>query len=171
MLIPPFPLFACCAAAALANVAANPPFFGAGAVEDADVVAGELLDPIAGLAGAFVASRGLIGFAAVAARAVPLYSVVAAGAVLMVLIPGAFEGWAARGAAEFESVLRVFGLVPASPSSAFLFSVPGDATVFVAFATIVGFGFCAAFAGAGDFDTGVVADWPSLPTEASNAAN
>lgn len=66
----------------------------------------------------------------------------------------------------------VFGLVPASPSSAFLFNVPpGDATAFPAFATIVGFGFCVAAAGAGDFATGAVADWPSLPTEASNAAN
>lgn len=92
MLIPPLPLFACCAAAALANVAANPPFFGAGAVEDAGVVAGEVLDPIAGLTGAFVAMRGLIGFVAVAARAVPLYSVLAAGAALVVLVPGAFEG-------------------------------------------------------------------------------
>lgn len=171
MLIPPPPLFACCAAAALANVAANPPFFGAGAVDDAGVVAVGVLDPAAGLAGAFVASRGFVGFVDVAARAVPLYSVVAAGAVLVVLFPAVFIGWAARGAAEFVSVLSVFGLVPASPSSAFLFSVPGDATVFEAFATIVGFGFWAADAGAGDFAAGAVAGWPSLPTDASNAAN
>lgn len=54
MLIPPLALCACCAAAALAKVAANPPFLGAGAVEEADAVAGGLLEPVAaGFAAAF----------------------------------------------------------------------------------------------------------------------
>jgi hypothetical protein len=73
MLTPPLALCACCAAAALASVAANPPFLGAGAAADADVVAAGLLEPAVGFTGAFCAGRDLMGFAVVAAaRAVPL---------------------------------------------------------------------------------------------------
>lgn len=116
----------------------------------------------------------MIGFAvAAAARAVPLYPAVAAGAVFVVLGPGAFAGRVAREIVGFESVLRFFGRAPASLSSAFLFSVGElvDESGFVAFATMVGLGLGAAVAEAGDFAAGTVADWPSLPTEASNAAN
>ena len=174
MLMPPLALCACCAAAALAKVAANPPFLAAGAAADADVVAAELPDPTVGFAGAFCASRGLMGLVVVAAaRAVPLYPAVAAGAGFVVFDVGAFAGRVLRGIAGFASVLMVFGRAPASLSSAFLLSVGElfDESGFVAFATIVGLGFGAAVAGAGDFATGTVADWPSLPTDASNAAN
>jgi hypothetical protein len=176
MLFPPFALFACCAAAALAKVAANPPFFGAAVLADAGV--GVLLEPAAGFAGAFMVGRGLIGIVVVvvvvtAPRAVPLYPVAAAGAFFVMLDAGAFAGSAVRDIAGFESVLMVFGLAPASPSSAFLFSVgaPDEAYGLAVFATIVGLGFVAFVAEAGDFAAGAVADWPSLPTDASNAAN
>jgi len=173
MLIPPLALCACCAAAALAKVAANPPFLGAGAA--ADAVAAGLLEPVVGFTGAFCAGRGLIGFVVVAAaaRAVPLYPAVAAGAVFVVVDVGAFDGRVLREVAGVESVLIVFGLAPASLSSAFLLSVGKlfDESGFAAFATIVGLGLGAAVAEAGDFAAGTVADWPSLPTDASNAAN
>lgn len=174
MLIPPLALFACCAAAALAKVAANPPFLGAGAAADADVVAVGLLEPAVGFAGAFCVGRGFTGFVVVAAaRAVPLYPAVAAGAGFVVFDVDAFAGKELREIAGFESVLMVFGRAPASLSSAFLLSVGElfDESGFVAFATIVGLDLGAAVAGAGDFATGTVADWPSLPTDASNAAN
>lgn len=107
------------------------------------------------------------------ARDVPLYALVAAGAVLVLFDPGAFGCRVKRDVAGFESVLKVFGRAPESPSSAFLFSVeaPGGGPAFAAFATMVGLGFGAAVAEAGDFAAGVFADWPSLPTDASNAAN
>ena len=146
----------------------------AGAAADADVVAAGLLEPAAGFAGAFCAGRDLMGFVVVAAaRAVPLYPAVAAGAGFVVFDVGAFAGRVLREIAGFESVLMVFGRAPASLSSAFLLSVGElfEESGFVAFATIVGLGFGAAVAGAGDFATGTVADWPSLPTDASNAAN
>jgi hypothetical protein len=175
MLFPPFALFACCAAAALASVAANPPFLGAAVLADAGV--GALLEPAAGFAGAIWVGRGLIGIVVVVVvvtpRAVPLYPVVAAGVVFVMLDAGAFAGRVVRDIAGFESVLMVFGLAPASPSSAFLFRVgaPDEAAGLAVFATIVGLGFGAFVAEAGDFAAGAVADWPSLPTDASNAAN
>lgn len=147
---------------------------GAGAAADADVVVAELLEPAAGFAGAFCAGRDLMGFAVVgAARAVPLYPAVAAGAGFVVFAVGALAGRVLREMAGFESVRIVFDRAPASLSSAFLLSVGElfDESGFVAFATIVGLGFGAAVAGAGDFATGTVAGWPSLPTDASNAAN
>ena len=174
MLMPPLALCACCAAAALAKVAANPPFLGAGAAADADVVADGLLEPAVGLAGTFCGGRDLMGFVAVAAaRAVPLYPAVTAGAVFAAVDVGTFAGRVLREMAGFESVLMVFGLAPASLSSAFLLSVGElvDESGFVAFATIVGLGLGAAVADAGDFAVGAVAAWPSLPTDASNAAN
>ena len=80
-----------------------------------------------------------------------------------------------RDIAGFESVRNVFGLAPTSPSSAFLFSVGalGAAAGLAVFATIVGLGFGAVEAVAGDLETGagVFADDPSLPTDASSAAN
>ena len=134
-----------------------------------------MLEPAVGFIGAFCAGRALMGFAAVAAppRAVPLYPAVAAGTVFAVVGMGAFAGRVFREMAGFESVLRVFGLVPASVSSAFLLSVGEllEESCFVAFATIVGLGLGAAVPEAGDLATGAVADWPSLPTDASNAAN
>jgi hypothetical protein len=134
-----------------------------------------LLEPAVGFTGAFCAGRALMGFAVVAAapRAVPLYPAVAAGAVFVVVDVGALAGSVFRETAGFESVLRVFGLVPASVSSAFLLSVGElfDESGFVAFATIVGLGLGAAVPEAGGLATGAVADWPSLPTDASNAAN
>jgi hypothetical protein len=93
--------------------------------------------------------------------------------VVVVVVVGALAGRVLREIAGFESVLKGFGLVPASLSSAFLLSV-GELVGgggFVAFATIVGLGLGAAVADAGDLATGAVADWPSLPTDASNAAN
>jgi hypothetical protein len=51
MLAPPVAFAACCAAAALARVAANPPFLGAGAAAGVDVLA--VLGPGAGFAAAF----------------------------------------------------------------------------------------------------------------------
>jgi hypothetical protein len=115
----------------------------------------------------------LTGFGVATARAVPLYPAVAAGTVLVVVGPDAFAGREVRDIVGFESVLSVFGRAPASPSSAFLFSVVAvcEAVGLVAFATIVGLGFDADVAGAGDFATGAVADFPSLPTDASSAAN
>jgi len=174
MLIPPLALCACWAAAALAKVAANPPFLAAGAAADADVIAAGLLEPAVGFAGAFCTGRGLVGFVVVvAARAVPLYPAVGAGAGLVVFDIGAFAGRVLREMMGFESVRMVFDLAPASLSSAFLLSVGElfDVSGFVAFATIVGLGFGAAVADAGDFAVGAVADWPSLPTDASKAAN
>ena len=174
MLIPPLALCACWAAAALAKVAANPPFLGAGAAADADAVAAGLLEPAVGFAGAFCAGRGLMGFVVVAAaRAVPLYPAVTAGAGFEVFDVGTFAGRVLREMMVFESVRMVFDLAPASLSSAFLLSVGElfDESGFVAFATIVGLDLGAAVAGAEDFATGTVADWPSLPTDASNAAN
>lgn len=76
-------------------------------------------------------------------------------------------------------VFATLGLAPGSPSSAFLFRVgtPDDATGFVAFDGTAGFGFGFGF-GAGDEDTGgfeagedVFGTGPSLPTDASSAAN
>lgn len=174
MLMPPLALCACCAAAARAKVAANPPFLAAGAAADADAVATGLLAPAVGFASAFCAGRDLMGFVVVAAaRAVPLYPAGAAGAGLGVFDVSAFAGRVLREIAGFESVLMVFGRAPASLSSAFLLSVGElfDERGFVAFATIVGLGLGAAVAGAGDFATGTVTDWPSFPTDASNAAN
>lgn len=133
-----------------------------------------MLEPAVGFEGAFCAGRDLMGFAVVAAaRAVPLYPAVAASAGFEVFDVGAFAGRVLREMMEFESVLMVLGLAPASLSSAFLLSVGElfDESGFVAFATIVGLGRGAAVAFAGDFATGAVADWPSLPTDASNAAN
>jgi hypothetical protein len=175
MLFPPFALFACCAAAALARVAANPPCLGAAVFADAGV--GVLLEPAAGFGSAFWVGRGLIGIVVVVVvvtpRAVPLYPVVAAGVVFVMLDPGVFAGKVARDIAGFESVLMFFGLAPASPSSAFLLSVgaPDEAVGLAVFATMVGLGFGGFVAFAGDFAAGAVADWPSLPTDASNAAN
>jgi hypothetical protein len=175
MLFPPFALFACCAAAALARVAANPPCLGAAVFADAGV--GVLLEPAAGFGSAFWVGRGLIGIVVVVVvvtpRAVPLYPVVAAGVVFVIIDPGVFAGKVARDIAGFESVLMVFGLAPASPSSAFLLSVgaPDEAVGLAVFATMVGLGFGGIVAFAGDFAAGAVADWPSLPTDASNAAN
>jgi hypothetical protein len=147
---------------------------GAGAAADADVVAAVLLVPAAGFAGAFCAGRDLMVFAVVAAaRAVPLYPAVAVGAGFVVFDVGALAGRVLREMVGFDSVLIVFDLAPASLSSAFLLSVGElfDKSGFVAFATIVGLGFGAAVVDAGDFAAGTVADWPSLPTDASNAAN
>lgn len=147
---------------------------GAGAAADADAVADGLLELAVGFAGAFCAGRDLMGFAVVAAaRAVPLYPAVAAGAGFEVFDVGAFAGRVLREMMGFESVLMVFGLAPASLSSAFLLSVGElfDESGFVAFATIVGLGRGAVVADAEVFATGAVADWPSLPTDASNAAN
>lgn len=147
---------------------------GAGAAADADAVADGLLELAVGFAGAFCAGRDLMGFAVVAAaRAVPLYPAVAAGAGFEVFDVGAFAGRVLREMMGFESVLMVFGLAPASLSSAFLLSVGElfDESGFVAFATIVGLGRGAVVADAEIFATGAVADWPSLPTDASNAAN
>lgn len=80
-----------------------------------------------------------------------------------------------REIAGLDSVRNVFGLAPTSPSSAFLFSVGalGAAAGLAVFATIVGLGFGAVEAVAGDLETGagVFADDPSLPTDASSAAN
>lgn len=115
-----------------------------------------------------------MGFVVVAAaRAVPLYPAVTAGAGFEVFDVGTFAGRVLREMMGFESVRMVFDLAPASLSSAFLLSVGElfDESGFVAVATIVGLGRGAAVADAGDFATGAVADWPSLPTDASNAAN
>lgn len=172
MLLPPVALVAACAAAALAKVAANPPpALGAGA--DAGVVAGTLLDPAPVFAGPVWIGRGLVGFAAAAGRAVPLYPAVAAGVGFVVFVASGFGGGAVRDIAGFDCVLMTLGRAPESPSSAFLFSVaaPVDATGLLAFATIVGFGFDAGVAVAGDFGAGAFVDCPSLPTDASNAAN
>jgi len=77
--------------------------------------------------------------------------------------------------AGFDSVLTVFGLAPVSPSSAFLFKLGALGVVagFAVFATIVGLDFGAGDADAGDLEAGagVLADDPSLPTDASSAAN
>jgi len=173
MFAPPVAFTACCAAAALAKVAANPPFLGAGAATGVDGLL--VLGPVAGFAAVFRTGRGLMGLAAIAVRAVPLYSVAVAGAGLAVLVVSVPVGCTVREIAGFDSVLNVFGLAPASPSSAFLFNVgaldaPG---CFAAFATIVGLGFGTVEAFAGDLDTGtgVFAADPSLPTDASSAAN
>jgi hypothetical protein len=116
-----------------------------------------------------------MGLTVVAVRAVPLYPVAVAGAGLAVLVVGVFVGWVVREMAGFDSVRKVFGLAPVSPSSAFLFNVGalGAAVGLVVFATIVGLGFGAVEAFAGDLETGagVFADGPSLPTDASSAAN
>jgi hypothetical protein len=73
---------------------------------------------------------------------------------------GALAGRVFREIAGFDSVRIVFDLAPASLSSAFLLSVGElfDESGFVAFATMVGLGFGAAVADAGDFATGTVAD-------------
>ena len=116
-----------------------------------------------------------MGLTVVAVRAVPLYPVAIAGAGLAVLVVGVFVGWVVREMAGFDSVRKVFGLAPASPSSAFLFNVGalGAAVGLVVFATIVGLGLGAVEAFAGDLlaGAGVFADGPSLPTDASSAAN
>jgi hypothetical protein len=138
-----------------------------------DVLA--VLGPGAGFAAAFGTGRGLMGLTVVAVRAVPLYSAAVAGAGLAVLVVGVRVGWAVREMAGFDSVRNVFGLAPASPSSAFLFNVGalGAAVGLAVFATIVGLGFGADEAFAGDLETGagVFVDGPSLPTDASSAAN
>ena len=90
MLAPPVAFTACCAAAALARVAANPPFLGAGAAEGVDGLL--MLGPGAGFAAVFRTGRGLIGFTAVAVRAVPLYSVAVAGVGLAAFVIGALVG-------------------------------------------------------------------------------
>lgn len=131
---------------------------GAGAAADADAVADGLLELAVGFAGAFCAGRDLMGFAVVAAaRAVPLYPAVAAGAGFEVFDVGAFAGRVLREMMGFESVLMVFGLAPASLSSAFLLSVGElfDESGFVAFATIVGLGRGAVVADAEVFATGL----------------
>jgi len=154
-------------------VAANPPFLGAGAAAGADAFV--VLGPDIGFAAELWTGRGLLVLTVAAARAVPLYSVAAVDAGLVVLVSGALDGWTAREIAGFESVLEVFGLAPVSPSSAFLFKVGalGVAVGFAVFATIVGLGFGAGEADAGDLEAGagVLADDPSLPTDASSAAN
>lgn len=156
-------------------MAANPPFLACGAVGGALAVAagfGALVEPTAGLTFTLETTFGFTVFADVGPRAVPLY---ADGAAWPGFV-GAFVGCPVRGAAIFESVLTVFGFAPGSLSSAFLFSVgaPGVAADFAALTAVVGFGFGTGEEDAGGLEAGdccVFATGPSLPTDASSAAN
>lgn len=80
MLLAPVVFAACCAAAARARVAANPPFFAAGAGAEAGPDPGLGAAVGAAVGFAFVVVAGLVaGLADAGARAVPLYEPATAG--------------------------------------------------------------------------------------------
>lgn len=149
MLLAPVVFAACCAAAARARVAANPPFFaaGAGAGAGPDPGLGAAVGAAVGFA--FVVVAGLVaGLADAGARAVPLYEPATAGPDVVAFAPGVFVGCVARDVGAPASVFTVFDAIPEPPSSAFRFSVDapaGLAGFALWFAIAVGFGL-----GAGD---------------------